>query len=175
LNGRHVVFGRVLKGYKEVIQRLADVPVDEKDRPTVPIIISNCGQLELRKPDPETDGTEHVDKKPRTPQKRSKSVDSQDSDQKKQKSKKKHKKRRDHRDPSVSPPPPEKVKETEEEYDARLEREEKERLDELKRKHLERLRRQYEVEAQSSDNSSGGIRFKGRGRMKFIDPETNAR
>lgn len=47
--GHHVVFGRILKGYKEVIERLANIPVDEKDRPTVPIVIANCGELELRK------------------------------------------------------------------------------------------------------------------------------
>ncbi|KAF9000750.1 cyclophilin-like domain-containing protein [Cyathus striatus] len=47
LNGKHVVFGRVAKGYN-VIEQLADVPVDEKDRPRIPIVISNCGELELR-------------------------------------------------------------------------------------------------------------------------------
>ncbi|KAI0084108.1 cyclophilin-like domain-containing protein [Irpex rosettiformis] len=48
LNGRHVVFGRVLRGYREVIQKLAETPVDEKDRPTLPITIANCGELMMR-------------------------------------------------------------------------------------------------------------------------------
>ncbi|KAF8920152.1 cyclophilin-like domain-containing protein [Mucidula mucida] len=29
--------------------KIANVPVDAKDRPTAPVIISNCGELELRK------------------------------------------------------------------------------------------------------------------------------
>ncbi|EIM91060.1 uncharacterized protein STEHIDRAFT_118235 [Stereum hirsutum FP-91666 SS1] len=49
LNGKHVVFGKVIRGYDEVILKVADVPVDGKDRPTVPVTISNCGELELRK------------------------------------------------------------------------------------------------------------------------------
>ena len=47
--------------------------------------------------------------------------------------------------------------ETEEEYDARLEREEKERLEEARRLELERIKRQYEDSLRSND----GIRFKG--------------
>ena len=33
-----------------MVKRLAQVPVDAKDRPQTPIVISNCGELELRKP-----------------------------------------------------------------------------------------------------------------------------
>ena len=47
--GKHVVFGKVMKGY-EVVKQVAEVPVDEKDRPLSPVVISNCGELELRKP-----------------------------------------------------------------------------------------------------------------------------
>lgn len=79
--------------------------------------------------------------------------------------------------------------ETEEEYDARLEREEQERVAEAKRKELERMQRLHE-----DTNSTQGIRFKGmlieylfdirystlirvvgRGRMKFVDPELHHR
>jgi cyclophilin family peptidyl-prolyl cis-trans isomerase len=49
--GKHVVFGKVIRGYTEVIERIAQVPVDAKSRPEQPIIISNCGELELRKKD----------------------------------------------------------------------------------------------------------------------------
>ena len=44
-----MVFGRVIRGYEDVIPKIMDVPTDEKDRPKVPIVISNCGELELRK------------------------------------------------------------------------------------------------------------------------------
>ena len=47
--GKHVVFGKVIRGY-EVVKQVAEVPVDEKDRPLSPVVISNCGELELRKP-----------------------------------------------------------------------------------------------------------------------------
>ena len=47
--GKHVVFGRVIRGYEDVIPKVVDVPTDEKDRPRVPIVISNCGEIELRK------------------------------------------------------------------------------------------------------------------------------
>lgn len=45
--GKHVVFGRVIRGY-EVVERIAEVPTDEKDRPRLPVVISNCGELMLR-------------------------------------------------------------------------------------------------------------------------------
>jgi peptidyl-prolyl isomerase G (cyclophilin G) len=59
------------------------------------------------------------------------------------------------------------VAETEEEYDTRLEREENERHQAERRRELARIRKRYESAAQSMD----GVRFKGRGRMKYIDPE----
>lgn len=48
-------------------------------------------------------------------------------------------------------------KETEEEYDARLEREENERNDAKRKEDLRRVKEKLELEAQSS----GGIRYKG--------------
>lgn len=48
--GKHVVFGKVIRGYDDVVKRVAQVPVDEKDRPLSPVLVSNCGELELRKP-----------------------------------------------------------------------------------------------------------------------------
>ena len=47
--GKHVVFGRVIRGFDDVVLKVAQVATDEKDRPTVPVIIINCGELELRK------------------------------------------------------------------------------------------------------------------------------
>ncbi|KAJ8586985.1 hypothetical protein M405DRAFT_742649 [Rhizopogon salebrosus TDB-379] len=49
LNGKHVVFGRVIRGYDEVVKKLAVIPVDDKDRPQHPIVIVNCGELELKR------------------------------------------------------------------------------------------------------------------------------
>ncbi|KAH9972735.1 cyclophilin-like domain-containing protein [Lactifluus volemus] len=49
LNGKHVVFGRVIRGFDDVVRKIAQVDTDEKDRPAVPVIIYNCGELELRK------------------------------------------------------------------------------------------------------------------------------
>lgn len=46
--GKHVVFGRVIRGFDDVVTKVAQVTTDEKDRPTVPVTIFNCGELELR-------------------------------------------------------------------------------------------------------------------------------
>lgn len=47
-SGKHVVFGRVVRGY-DIIQRIVEVPVDEKDRPKLPVAVANCGELVLRR------------------------------------------------------------------------------------------------------------------------------
>ena len=216
--GKHVVFGRVIRGY-DVVQKIAEVPTDAKDRPNVPITIVNCGELILKskvQAQPERmfhstvalactevnatakstspvsdseddDGSEEErrrSKKKRTHHRTEDSAsdrgplceDESDGEKRhrkkskhkhrskdKDKSRSKHKHKKDkERSPSrprtpSAPVPPE--EETEEQYDARLEREEKERLEELKRRELERLRRQLEEkEARESNN---GVRFKG--------------
>lgn len=101
------------------------------------------------------------------------------------------------RDPDVG-----ERKETEEEYDARLEREENERIAAEQRRRLEALKDRYQRDLEKSPQN--GVRFKGtqiaslllirlpaeadhslsprahvlhagRGRMKFIDPELQRR
>ncbi|SCZ98380.1 BZ3500_MvSof-1268-A1-R1_Chr3-2g06331 [Microbotryum saponariae] len=47
LLGKHVVFGRVVKGY-EVIEAISKLPVNEKDHPLQLVTISHCGQLERK-------------------------------------------------------------------------------------------------------------------------------
>jgi hypothetical protein len=47
--GKHVVFGKVIRGFDDVVREIAQVSSDEKDRPVVPVIVYNCGELELRK------------------------------------------------------------------------------------------------------------------------------
>ncbi|KAF9951198.1 hypothetical protein BGZ72_007236 [Mortierella alpina] len=50
LDGKHVVFGRVVKGY-DVVEQIENAPTDERnDRPLSTVMISNCGELELRIP-----------------------------------------------------------------------------------------------------------------------------
>jgi peptidyl-prolyl isomerase G (cyclophilin G) len=44
-----VVFGKVIRGFDDVVRKIAQVSSDEKDRPVVPVIVYNCGELELRK------------------------------------------------------------------------------------------------------------------------------
>ncbi|KAF7494602.1 Peptidyl-prolyl cis-trans isomerase G [Sarcoptes scabiei] len=44
LDGVHVVFGHVISG-KELVSSIADVPVDKQSRPTISVVISNCGEL----------------------------------------------------------------------------------------------------------------------------------
>jgi cyclophilin family peptidyl-prolyl cis-trans isomerase len=47
--GKHVVFGKVIRGFDDVVRKIAQVSTDEKDRPAIPVIVFNCGELELRK------------------------------------------------------------------------------------------------------------------------------
>ncbi|KPV73088.1 uncharacterized protein RHOBADRAFT_17434 [Rhodotorula graminis WP1] len=47
LAGKHVVFGKVVKGY-ETIVAISKMPVDDKDRPVSLITISHCGELERK-------------------------------------------------------------------------------------------------------------------------------
>lgn len=49
-----MVFGRVIRG-QDIIHTISEVPVDAKDRPLQPVVVANCGELELRsgkKPQP---------------------------------------------------------------------------------------------------------------------------
>jgi len=181
LNGKHVVFGQVIRGYDEVFEKLAAVPVDEKDRPQHPIVILNCGELELKRKEEATQGKKELSAeissgRRRDSRSRSRSSDRERRPQKKKKSKRsKHESDRDvNTDNEVPKHIDDKVlrQETEEEYDARLEREERERLEEAKRKELERIKRKYESTPPAAE---GGVRFKGRGRMKFVDPELHYR
>jgi len=186
LNGKHVVFGRVIRGFDDVVSKIAQVSTDEKDRPAVPVIIFNCGELELRKkaasPPKETSvsASESEEEEERTRKRhkrhrRSHSPgDAAEDDGKRHKRKHKHKQQKDEEHSSSRPgkvEPAGERKETEEEYDARLEREENERLAAERKHELERLSQQHEQKVPST----GGVRFKGRGRMKFVDPELHRR
>lgn len=45
--GKHVVFGKVVKGF-ETIVAISKMPVDDKDRPLSLITIQHCGELERK-------------------------------------------------------------------------------------------------------------------------------
>ena len=194
----------------DVVQKVAEVEVDAKFRPVVPVVVSNSGELELRRPprkcappsasqlslnhraakpaseESVSDGEDSRSRK-RKSRRRSPSsgVSSDEERDRKRKYKSKKSKHRKHR--SCTPDAPvtstEPRQETEEEYDARLEREEKERIAAQHRRELERLSK-----AQDTTVDSNGVRFKGvfpptsptlfnnvirvgRGRMKYVDPE----
>ncbi|KAJ6448926.1 cyclophilin-like domain-containing protein [Mycena sanguinolenta] len=167
LNGKHVVFGKVIRGYDEVVAKLAEVPVDEKSRPLSTVSISNCGELELRKaakPAKRASPVSDSEQEETRRQKKARRSESAEADRADRKKKKKSKRSKEE-EPAKPAAPRE---ETEEEYDARLEREELERIEAQRKKDLERLKERYEKEAQTT---SGGVRLKGRGRMMFVDPE----
>lgn len=159
LNGKHVVFGKVIRGFEDVVQRLVEVPVDQKDRPIKPILIINCGELELRKrKDADTEHSPRIRKPKKHRSRREHSLESVNS--------KRDQRERDDKIKIVESKlqHPER-KETEEEYDARLEREEAERLEQ------ERMRALIRTREARQDSMQGIVRLKGRGRMKYVDPE----
>ncbi|KAF2805747.1 uncharacterized protein BDZ99DRAFT_395629 [Mytilinidion resinicola] len=45
LNGKHTVFGHLISG-QSVLDRILEIPVDKTYRPTIPILISRCGELQ---------------------------------------------------------------------------------------------------------------------------------
>ncbi|KAH9933662.1 cyclophilin-like domain-containing protein [Epithele typhae] len=201
LNGKHVVFGRVVRGY-DVVERIAEIPTDAKDRPQVPVVIASSGELMLRAPppaqpeparaaqaasesDPDDDDARRKrdrsrSSSPARSRSRSPSADG-DRDRKRHKKdeKRKHKSKSKHKsgskkDKPASPPPDGDggaPSETESQYDARLEREELEREADARRRELERLARRAKEDEERRTRENGGVRFKGRGRMRFVDPE----
>ncbi|KAG6817184.1 hypothetical protein H0H87_011886 [Tephrocybe sp. NHM501043] len=184
LNGKHVVFGRVISGF-DIVQKIAAFSVDGKSRPLSPVVISNCGELELCKP-PTKPAAEEESKKKRSSRRsrsesrsrsRSPSDSRSPSPERERRRRKKKKSKRKHT-PSPSPPPDSKVpgeprEETEEEYDARLEREEKERLEEARKKELLRIKEKYEQEMEEMSKRTGGVRFKDHGLLRQVPFSTS--
>ncbi|CAE6446561.1 hypothetical protein ACGC1H_002898 [Rhizoctonia solani] len=186
LNGKHVVFGRVVSGL-DIVKQISEMPVDEKSRPLKPVVIASCGELELRKappkprdPTPEShpaspadsDSDHESTQRRKSRRSRSASPEGTRSKHKKHKSKRKDKGRkkdkeskdRESKDRETDDKEPR--KETEEEYDARLEREENERIIARRKAELEERKRALEREHERSYETTG-VRYKGRGQMKY--------
>ncbi|EKM57899.1 uncharacterized protein PHACADRAFT_251820 [Phanerochaete carnosa HHB-10118-sp] len=188
LNDKHVVFGQIVRGY-DIARKIAELPVDEKDRPKVSVTVVNCGELVLRRQvtdalsreksraesdmegesESESESRKRKRRHRKRPSSRSAEEDSgQQGGHQRKHRRRKHtersgsRKRTDLKEREVVP-----QEETEAEYDIRLEREEKEKLETAKRRELERLKGIAETEVPTQN----GVRFKGRGRMKYIDPE----
>lgn len=49
LDGKHVVFGRVVSGY-DIVETIESQPVDQNSRPLQLVMIANCGELVLQLP-----------------------------------------------------------------------------------------------------------------------------
>ncbi|WWC85867.1 uncharacterized protein L201_000734 [Kwoniella dendrophila CBS 6074] len=206
LTGKHVVFGKVIFGLEQ-IESIGKLSVDDRDRPLSPVIISHCGELELRKPQAKpqkarSPSISPIRSRSDSPdsgrRKKSKSrrnesdsdsasaseVDSDDSRERRRKSKKRkerksNKKSSSRRDRSRSrerkKDKEKKLREeTEEELDIRLEREEKERLEIQRLENLKVMKQKLEDERQKIKDS-GGVVYKGRGSMRYLDPETTHR
>ncbi|KAK8845612.1 hypothetical protein IAR55_006328 [Kwoniella newhampshirensis] len=185
LTGKHVVFGRVIFGM-EHIEKIGQLPTDGKDRPLTPVIISHCGELELRKaPPPKKVRSPSISSASRSPSplKRSKSrrksedddVESDDTwsrERRRRKEKKRLRKEKDRkgRGQKKDKNPRE---ETEQELDARLEREEKERLEVERLEKLAQMKKDLEAE-RLRIQAAGGVVYKGRGAMRYLDPESIA-
>ncbi|WRT63785.1 uncharacterized protein IL334_000710 [Kwoniella shivajii] len=188
LTGKHVVFGRVIFGM-EHIDAIGKLSTDDRDRPLSPVIISHCGELELRRPPPKprspsisasiSSRSASPDEK-RKSKSKSKSKSRRESDMEDSDSDDSRDRRRRRKDRKKDKKDKEKRKdkkpreETEEELDARLEREEKERIEKQRLERLEIMKKQLEDERQKIKDA-GGVVYKGRGAMRFLDPETTHR
>ncbi|KAK6905282.1 hypothetical protein I203_106104 [Kwoniella mangroviensis CBS 8507] len=196
LTGKHVVFGKVIFGM-EHIETIGKVSTDDRDRPLSPVVISHCGELELKRAPPKPKArspsvsvsssvsrSASPDDRKRSRKSKSKSRrdapssdegdsdDSRDRHRSRRKEDRKSKSRKDKssgRDKDRKP-----REETEEELDARLEREEKERLEKERLERLESMKKQLEEERQRVKDE-GGVVYKGRGAMRYLDPETTHR
>ncbi|KAL7644898.1 UNVERIFIED_CONTAM: hypothetical protein RMT77_004715 [Armadillidium vulgare] len=101
LDGKHVVFGRVLSG-QEVVVSIENLPVDNRSRPLQQAIISNCGELIMQ-----TAGQVKAKDKKKKKKKVEETVETLDEKKKKKKKKEKKHKQKKEKDSSDSEEPTE--------------------------------------------------------------------
>ena len=157
------VFGRVIHGM-EHIETIGRLETDSKDRPLNKVIISHCGELELRKPAPrrpttppsaQSDtGSEEEERRERRRRKASKRDKRETSEERRDRRSLKKEKRKSKKDGNGNGNG--NGEETIDELDARLEREEKERLDTLRVEKEEAAKRERE-----RLKAEGGVVYKG--------------
>ncbi|ORX34838.1 cyclophilin-like domain-containing protein [Kockovaella imperatae] len=198
LTGKHVVFGRVIHGF-EIIEAIGKLATDDRDRPLSPVTIIHCGELELRKAPAKklrtTSPTSSVERSPprrraasrsvspprraiRSPQsdgeRRERAhIDSEEDSEREERRRRRERKRREKEDRRESRKERKRAgrEETEAELDARLEREEKEQLEKARLAKLEAMKKQIEEDRQRAQDS-GEVVYKGRGAMRYLDPES---
>ncbi|BEI82233.1 hypothetical protein CcaverHIS002_0301010 [Cutaneotrichosporon cavernicola] len=184
LTGKHVVFGRVVSGMDH-IKTIGALPTDGRDRPFSPVIVSHAGELELRRParaiSPSRSPTRSRSRSPRRRGKYSDDSDSDDEERRrrrrarKERHREERRERRERRDRREEKDKKERrrrsVSESISELDARLEAEEKARLGEERAIKEEEMKARRERE-QKAVRESGGVVYKGRGAMRYRDPES---
>jgi len=182
LLGKHVVFGKVIRGF-DIAKAIEKVETNDKDAPTVPIVITHCGELQLRQQPPPPTAVEGAKK--RSASESAGSENEEDRRERKRRKKEKKEQRRreteekrrrrnrgDDRSPSrsrsgsrsksvdlddarVGAVADSTIHETEEEYDSRLAREEQERVESQKKTLLQRMKDEAQIDPRT------GIRYKG--------------
>ncbi|CCA73831.1 probable CPR6-member of the cyclophilin family [Serendipita indica DSM 11827] len=173
LTGKHVVFGKVVRGM-EVVKAIEAVPTDAKDVPLKRVEVVNCGELEFRGP---PGGAQPQAQSTPVKRERSASISSSESSQSSDEERRERKRRRKEEKREAKRRRKEEkrrdkearkakeveksdhvVNETEEEYDARLLREEEERLAAAR---AEKERREREEAKMGRIDERTGIRYKG--------------
>ena len=187
LQGKHVVFGRVVKGYDDVVQAIAKVPVGARDVPLEPVTITNCGELQLvkkakppRSVSPVSDDERHTRRRSRsfTPSDRSRSrsrslspSDSEDERRSRKRRRREEERRarraeKEERRERKRAKKAEREREVQEREKLREEEEQREREEraERRRREAEKLKKRYAMDRERTGSpSEGEIRFKGRG------------
>jgi len=206
LNGKHVVFGHVVKGLPEVIHKIAALKVDPKnDRPIEKVVIVGCGELEFKGAAAGVGGPSHQEgtttstTREREPTEKRGKVrsrsrshsrssggssmerdnNSEDEEERKERKRRKKEEKRelkrrkkeekknaavglssvDGADDSLATNMDPLAKETEEEYDLRLEREEMERKEAARQA---REAREREESRMGKVDEKTGLRYKGK-------------
>ena len=157
------VFGKVIHGM-EHIEAIGRLETDSKDRPLNKVIISHCGELELRKPPtqvvrrastpPSSDSEDEREREKRRRRSKKEKKEETSEERRERRSRKKEK-----REKKVD------GEETVEELDARLEREEKEALEAHRIRKEEAAKKERERKI-----AEGGVVYKG----TFVSPPLEA-